>query len=135
MSPTSIQLTLVLLQRVVFALGIVWGIVPLIGIPFLALGGGSGTALGDYSLVLTGLTILPASLLAFWFRRAAAVWFGLNALLTLAAIFFGHLIVSTGGPTILEFAVSSVALAAFVLFAELLHWPPALHAAEYSARP
>ena len=127
MALSNRQITWVVLQRMVFGAGVIWGFFPLISVPFLFLGGSDGL-LADYALLLTCMTILPASLLAFWFRRTACFVLCAAALLDLCAVVFGRLIVPGHGNTALAFVVSSGLLALFALAAELFRWPPVLAA-------
>lgn len=119
------QITQVVAQRMILGIAMILGFMPLIGIPFVALGG-SGTTLAQASMVLCGFTLLPASLLAFWLRRAALCWFALNASVVSAAAVFGGLV----GPGRYDNAFFYLALPLFLFFfftcAELFHWPAVL---------
>lgn len=44
------------------------------------------TPIDAWAAISNGLTILPASLLAFWHRRVACVWLTINAALVVSAM-------------------------------------------------
>ena len=123
---TGSDLTLVMLQRAVFGAGVVFGLLPLLSTPLLFLGGSGSTPFADGTLLLICLSVMPASLLAFWFRSAAALWLGITALASGVALLFGRLYVPDHGDTSLVFAVSSMVMGSFAALAELRRWPPAL---------
>ena len=110
--------------RFVLAIGIIWGTMPLIMTPFI-FRGREDTTFDVLAVVLNSLTVLPASILAFWHRRVACIWLTVNALLLSSAMgswmlkthFEIGAIIGCGG---------SVALAIFLDVAEMRCWPSAL---------
>jgi hypothetical protein len=79
-----------------------------------------------YAAVFNGLTVLPASALAFWHRRTACIWLSVNAaILVVSWVGLAH----TGR----QFDVvgllgvcGSIGLAICLDFVELRGWPKAL---------
>jgi hypothetical protein len=71
--------------RVLLAAGILWGIQPFITLPFIVRGT-DDSSLEVWAAVLNGLTIFPASLLAFWHRRVACIWLTINGAVVLISI-------------------------------------------------
>jgi hypothetical protein len=79
-----------------------------------------------YAAIFNGLTVLPASALAFWHRRIACIWLSLNAII---------LVVAWAGMTHTgrEFHIGgllgmcgSIGLALCLDYMELRRWPGAL---------
>ncbi len=64
--------------RCLLAVGVMWGIIPLITLPFITRGNRDST-LDVWAAVVNGLTVFPASVLAFWRRRPACIWLTINA--------------------------------------------------------
>ena len=64
--------------RCLLAAGVMWGIIPLITLPFITHGNIDST-LDVWAAVVNGLTVSPASVLAFWRRRPACIWLTINA--------------------------------------------------------
>lgn len=114
--------------RCLLAVGIIWGIIPFITVPFITRGVTDHT-LDVWAAVINGLTVFPASMLAFWRRRPACVWLTIN----------GGLVATSMTLFILrnhEYRVASIiGVGASVLLAVLLdtmeirRWPDALNTA------
>jgi hypothetical protein len=111
--------------RVLLALGMLWGTMPLITAP-LVFRGANDTSFDVFAGVFNGLTILPACALAFWHRRVACIWLSVNAATVVIAMS------SSMGRT-REFplgAMIGVAVSVFVAlcldYMELWRWPSAL---------
>lgn len=64
--------------RCLLAVGVMWGIIPLITLPFITRGNTDST-LDVWAAVVSALTVFPASVLAFWWRRPACIWLTINA--------------------------------------------------------
>jgi ABC-type proline/glycine betaine transport system permease subunit len=88
--------------------------------------GPDDTSFDILAAALNSLTILPASILAFWHRRIACVWLTVNAVLLISAL--GSWTLKTHEYEIgaIIGCSGSVALAIFLDVAEALRWPPAL---------
>ena len=71
--------------------GIVYGLLMFVEVPFLALGGGF-SVLGDLAFCVNGLSVLPVCILGFWFRRTACACLAANALLTAVGLALGKMI-------------------------------------------
>jgi hypothetical protein len=111
--------------RIVLALGIFWGIIPLITVPFVTRGM-NDSALDVIAPVFSSLTILPASILGFWHRRVACVWLSANAALLLpvaVSVMRRNHLYDLG--TILSVAVP-VLIAILLDTTEIGRWPGAL---------
>jgi hypothetical protein len=65
--------------------GMLWGAIPLINLPFITRGSQDSTFLIS-AVILNGLTITPASALAFWHRRIACIWLTINGVLVMIAM-------------------------------------------------
>jgi hypothetical protein len=111
--------------RVLLALGILWGGMPLLTLPLLFLGVVSAP-FGLFATVLNGLTVAPACVLAFWHRRSACIWLSANAAtLVIVGVTFlrrTHEVYLDG---LIEWA-GSVLVALCLDYMELLRWPRAL---------
>lgn len=100
------------------------------GMPFIMTGLVlRGMAVGYPSLfaaVFNGLTVLPASALAFWHRRTACIWLSINAAILLVA----WVALAGSGRQFdvgsLLGVCGSIALALCLDFMELRRWPGAL---------
>lgn len=111
--------------RFFLVVAMIWGTLPLITVPFLGVSSSDGN-FARFAAIFSCVTVLPASILAFWQRRIACAWLTGNALLLLAALAASlrpgrHL--GVGG--IIEF-IGSIAIAAFLDWMQLRGWPPAL---------
>lgn len=122
---TNGQITLVMLQRTMLLLAIPLGFVPLISIPFVALGG-SGTPLSDAAMVFCGFTILPASVLAFWWRRQAACWVGACLVLVAFALPSGKILARGRFDNAFFYLGLPLLLTVLLGVAELFRWPAVL---------
>lgn len=71
--------------RVLLFGGLMWGLIPLISLPFVVRGS-QDSVLVVCSVVLNSLTITPASALAFWHRRVACIWLTANSALVMIAM-------------------------------------------------
>jgi hypothetical protein len=111
--------------RVLLAVGILWGGMPLLTLPLLFIGS-MVPALNLFVVVFNGLTVAPACVLAFWRRRLACVWLSGNAVVIIVSIALvfarGH---GVGLGSIAGF-IGSVILAVVLDFMEIMRWPKAL---------
>jgi len=119
--------------RTLLAIGILWGFLPFVMAPFITRGP-SDTYFDVSVSVINSLTMLPASVLAFWRRRAACVWLSVNGVLLGAGLaeylmrmhqFHAGMILQVAGPI-----VYAILLDVF----ELQGWPPALNRRSAGAR-
>jgi hypothetical protein len=111
--------------RCLLVAGMLLGGMPFIMAP-LALRGIVGAYPNLFAAVFNGLSVLPASALAFWHRRIACIWLSINAvILVVGWIGLAHTgrqfdVAGLLGPC------GSVALALCLDFIELRRWPGAL---------
>jgi hypothetical protein len=111
--------------RLVLVLGILWGTIPLITVPFI-FRGTNDSAFDVLAAVSNGPTILPACILAFWHRRLACIWLTINgALVVTAFISYARRAQQYHLGTIIGVAVS-VLIAIGLDFMEMRLWPGAL---------
>jgi hypothetical protein len=117
--------------RVVFALGMGAGMFPL-AVPPLAISSlGEQTAkLEVVALTVFCVSVLPASVLAFWHRRGATVWLLLTGLLTATLVLAEQHALGARG-TAPDYGsdylfVFPLALGLFGIFSEWKGWPPLL---------
>lgn len=110
--------------RVVYFLGMMAGFIPIILLPsgiFSVANNNPASAV--LVQAFNCLTVLPASVLAYWQRKVAAWWLIVDA----AAIFFVALRYAPGGPVdrwqIFLLAAVPLFLGGFGLFAEMKGWP------------
>ncbi len=79
-----------------------------------------------FAAVFNGLSVLPASALAFWHRRVACIWLSINAVILVVGLLgFAH----AGGQFDLGALLGpcgSIGLALCLDFMELRRWPGAL---------
>ncbi len=110
--------------RVLLAMGMLWGFLPFVMVPFITKGPGF-TDFDVAASILNSLTVLPASALAFWHRRIACFWLSVNALLLpLALITYiertgkanALMIAEVAGPVLLALCLDGM---------EGLRWPAA----------
>jgi hypothetical protein len=108
--------------RILLAFGIFWGLVPLMTVFFIVRGlNDSGF---DVAVVVSNsLTILPASILAFWHRRIACVWLSLNGAMV-AIDYMPRFHTFTVGPMI--GILFSMLFPLCLDYLEFRHWPNAL---------
>lgn len=110
-------------QRCCAALGMMWGLIPLITLPFMFVAP-NDSQLGLLAVVFNGLTLLPASILALWHRRIACILMTVNALLIAIALpedaIHNH---ERYGAGIIIGAAVPVLLAIFFDIAEVRKWP------------
>lgn len=111
--------------RCLFALGLFWGLIPLITLPFITRGAGDST-LDVLAAVSNGLTLLPASILGFWHRRVACVWLTANASIVAASVVAYILRNHEYRVGNMIGASVSVLLALILDMTEARRWPPAL---------
>ncbi|HEY5056442.1 MAG TPA: hypothetical protein VII58_09790 [Acidobacteriaceae bacterium] len=111
--------------RFVLALGIFWGTMPLAMLPFI-FRGSDDSMFNILSVVLNSLTILPASVLAFWHRRIACVWLTINATMVTCSLTSWTLRTHDYNVGAIIGGVGSVTLAVMVDWMELCRWPSAL---------
>ncbi|MEA2541318.1 MAG: hypothetical protein QOH35_2684 [Acidobacteriaceae bacterium] len=111
--------------RVLLSLGILWGTVPLITVPFVFRGANDST-FDVLAALCNGLTILPACILAFWHRRMACIWLTVNgAMLAIAVASSARRIHEYDLGAIIGIVVP-VLIAICLGFLEARHWPGAL---------
>ena len=102
-----------------------WGIIPLISLPFISHGARDST-LDIWAVVMNSLTIFPACVLAFWHRRVACVWLTINAGLVITSMTFYVLRTHQYRVGSIIGTVVSALLALFLDMAEVRGWPGAL---------
>jgi hypothetical protein len=71
--------------RVLLLGGLVWGVIPLITLPFITRGL-QESSFDVWAVIVNGLTVTPASVLAFWHRRLACIWLTINGALVVTAV-------------------------------------------------
>jgi uncharacterized membrane protein len=103
----------------------VWGIIPLISLPFISSGARDST-LDIWAVVVNSLTIFPACVLAFWHRRPACVWLTINAGLVVTSMTFYVLRTHQYRLGSIIGTMVSVLLAVLLDLAEVRRWPGAL---------
>ena len=111
--------------RALLVAGMLLGGMPFIVAP-LALRGIVGAYPTLFAAVFNGLSVLPASALAFWHRRTSCIWLSLNAVILVVAW--------AGSPHIAgQFQLGgllsmsgSIGLAVCLDYMELRRWPSAL---------
>lgn len=128
-------------SRVAFALGMGGAFFPLAVVPGAIQTVGIPDALLEVlALVLYELTMLPASVLAFWHRRLAAVWLFLAGIAIAAGLLAEqHFLAGTKGiapdyGSDYLFVVPLI-LGGFGLATELMRWPPLLERPGRPERP
>jgi hypothetical protein len=129
-APTEREVDQQFWQRCLAALGIMWGLIPLITLPFMFTGL-DAPRLGVFAVVFNSLTLLPVCVLVLWHRFIACVWMTVNALLI--AIALPHDAIRNHhnyGVGIIIGAVVPVLLAIFFDIAEIRNWPPAIERKE-----
>jgi hypothetical protein len=109
--------------RCLLAVGILWGFLPLIMLPFV-FRGANDSSLDVLAAVLNGFTILPASVLAFWHRRVACIWLTINAVFVVSRMDLSR-VREYGAGSIIG-VMGSVLLAILLDAAEARGWPGAL---------
>lgn len=113
--------------RVLLVIGLLWGGALLVQLlVYLMTGAGQPPSLASRAFVVNCLTVGPACLLAFWFRRAACLWIALDAILAAAAALHAAPGAPTYGPILIVSPIVPILLAAALIFIELRRWPPAL---------
>ncbi len=118
--------------RVVFALGMGVGMLPFAAPP------GAISTLGEHeamlevaALIAFSVTVLPASVLAFWHRRAASLWLLLVGLATAALVIAEQHALAAGrgiAPDLYSdyLFAGPLGLALFGIITEWKGWPPLL---------
>lgn len=112
-------------MRVLLIGGFLCGTLPLITIP-LVLRDTNINAFEMLALIFNGLSVLPASALAFWHRRIASVWLTIDAGVVTAALVNSF---RGGGRFDAEetaWLIGSIAVAVCLDFMEFRRWPEAL---------
>ena len=111
--------------RCLLVAGMLLGGMPFITAP-LALRGITVAYPNLFAAVLNGLTVLPASALAFWHRRIACIWLSLNAVVLFVSL--DRLTHFSGQVNVVGLlgACGSISLALCLDFMELRRWPRAL---------
>ena len=119
--------------RTFLVIGILWGFLPFITVPFITRGP-ADTYYDIFASVLNSLTVLPACALAFWHRRFACVWLSANAVVLSIAL--ATFIRRTGNIDRLMIAeVAGPVLFAICLdFVEAWRWPAAVEKRAAKAR-
>ena len=119
--------------RTFLIIGILWGFLPFVTVPFITKGP-TDSYYDIFASVLNSLTIMPACTLAFWHRRIACVWLSLNAVLLSVAL--ATFIPRTGNIDKMMIAeVAGPVLFALCLdFVEARRWPPAVEKRPAKAR-
>lgn len=111
--------------RVLLTVGVLWGFLPFVMVPFITKGPGD-TYYDIFASILNSLTVLPACALAFWHRRVACVWLSVNAVvLAVALATFLQRTRKLDSMMIAEVA-GPVLFALLLDFVEARRWPPVL---------
>lgn len=111
--------------RVLLVLGLLWGGMPFLMLPLVFLGV-VPAPFGLLVALVNGLTVAPACVLAFWYRRGACIWLSLDAVVCVAAI---ALSAHQAGDRYIAAMLSlagSVLIALCLDFMEVRRWPAAL---------
>ena len=111
--------------RCLLAVGIIWGVIPLIALPFISRGAKDST-LDVWAVVVNSLTIFPASVLAFWHRRPACIWLTVNGALVVTSVTFYVLRTHQYRVGSIIGAGVSALLAVLLDTTEVRRWPGAL---------
>jgi hypothetical protein len=111
--------------RILLAFGIFWGIVPLITVLFITRGT-NDSVLDVLAPIINSLTILPASILAFWHRRLACIWLSANAALLLPVAIFAMARTHQYDLGTVIGVLVPVLIAVCLDFMEIGRWPAAL---------
>lgn len=112
--------------RTLLTMGIFWGTPLLITLPFV-FRGTNDSGFDVSVVVLNSLTILPASILAFWHRRAASIWLAINALLLVVELLFLMHRVNRPALSVLIGISLPILLAVSLVYMEAKNWPNALN--------
>jgi hypothetical protein len=112
-------------MRSLLSVGIVWGLIPLITLPFIT-HGTNDSALDVWAAISNGLTLLPASVLAFWHRRVACVWLTINGALVVSSMSTYVLRTHSHPLASMIGAVVSATVAISLDVMEVRRWPGAL---------
>ncbi len=113
------------LQRCILAVGVLWGFMPFVLVPFITRGP-SDTYFDLFASVLNSLTLLPACVLAYWQRRIACIWLSINAVIIASALVM--FLARTGNFELwmLVQVAGSVGFAIWLDVVEARHWPAPL---------
>jgi hypothetical protein len=111
--------------RFLLALGILWGTVPLITVPFV-FRGANDSLFDVLTAVCTSLMILPACVLAFWHRRMACIWLTANGLMIVTAAASSARRIQEYDLGAIVGLVVPILIAICLDFMEVQHWPGAL---------
>jgi hypothetical protein len=111
--------------RSLLSVGIVWGLIPLITLPFIT-HGTNDSALDVWAAISNGVTLLPVSVLAFWHRRIACVWLTINGALVVSSISTYVLRTHSHPLASMIGAVVSAIVAISLDVMEVQRWPGAL---------
>jgi hypothetical protein len=119
--------------RAFLLVGILWGFLPFVTVPFITKGP-ADTSYDIFASVLNSLTIMPACALAFWHRRIACLWLTVNALILSIAL--ATFIRRTGkiDKMMIAEVAGPVLFALFLDFVEARHWPAAIQKRSAKAR-
>lgn len=113
--------------RVLLVIGMLWGGALLVQLlVYLMTGSGQPPSLASRAFIINCLTVGPACLVAFWFRRVACVWMLLDAILAAVATLHAPPGAPTYGPVVIVSPIVPILLAAALVFIELRRWPAAL---------
>lgn len=110
-------------HRSLLVMGILWGIIPLVTLPFI-IRGTNDSSLDILAAISNGLTIFPASVLAFWHRRIACVWLSINGILVVTSVALFTLRTHEYQSNAIIGAAVSVLLAVSLVLMEIQQWPP-----------
>jgi hypothetical protein len=111
--------------RVLLAIGLLWGTMPLITIA-LVIAGWSGPFFVLLAMVFNAFTVLPACALAFWHRRTACIWLSVNAVLAAVALCIAILHPELLNLPEIAALAGPVVIAGCLDFMEIKGWPGAL---------
>ena len=111
--------------RTLLVIGLVWGLTPLITLPFITRGMNDST-LDVWAAISNGLTLLPASVLAFYHRRLACIWLSVNGALVVTSMSTYVLRTHSHPVASMIGAGVSAAVAVSLDVMEVQGWPEAL---------
>jgi hypothetical protein len=111
--------------RVLLALGILWGGMPLLTLPLVFMGV-VPAPFGLFVALVNGLTVAPACTLAFWHRLSACIWVSVNAVICLITVTSALRTAGHVDITSVIALAGSVVIALCLDFIEIRRWPPAL---------
>lgn len=111
--------------RTFLRVGIIWGVIPFVCLPFITRGQLDST-LDELAVVINSLSIMPASIVGFKYRALACVWLSINAILVALSVILYTFRTHDVRIGSIVGAVVSVVLAIFLDYSQAKGWPSAL---------